>query len=711
MRITKSDQYNQSVGRSKLFSSVAGVGAILISKFGTSSLVLCIEEWGIIQKVNQIIKEVDTDPAIDQDNKYPHLKKRLLSNKIKVIDDPRFLDFIKIEQELPNLLTLVDVPHITLNERNNYIQTEDGNYKNDPILDFYIPSVHFPTYFVGRKSKNFRTLDWWKRKWRTKNRFLDLFAPPKDYASCGDKIVTKENVFKFNTLIQNNLVFICRYGHLSNLPWSKYLYWKNQKLNIISRSDGYDDKGKNLLHIQDCCNDPKLTWTENRNTSEGYSNIWLECENGNCLTQKINLEGINGIQPSCSGSKPWEGSSELDNSFEPRDNYCNCSETRIAMISASSIYYSRSFTNIYLPVELAIGISEDVKICVGNQERKYLKLKDKRGWDRNTFADKMITEDNLFDNYEDQINNDAEFVSKVKDTFINKVASQSATTNKKELYENFRYQEFKSFTSNSKYNDDNRLSFNQIIIPEKISPFFDVIARVNIMAESQIQLGFSRIAPLDSDDNSNQMSIYKSQKVDVRCLPSIQSIGEGIFFSINQKSYDNWIKDHKQIFRRIEILTQGENNMNAGLRQKLEKFGLKFLMTHSLSHMLMRGLEFTCGYPTSSLKERLYISERMNGFLIYTSEGSEGSMGGLVSQSKEENLLRLFNKSFQEAYECSSDPLCWESDSQGVSGLNLAACFSCSLVSETSCEEFNLGLDRRVVIDPEFGFFKEFQFE
>ena len=151
--------------------------------------------------------------------------------------------------------------------------------------------------------------------------------------------------------------------------------------------------------------------------------------------------------------------------------------------------------------------------------------------------------------------------------------------------------------------------------------------------------------------------------------------------------------------------------MNAGLRQKLEKFGVKFLMTHSLSHMLMRGLEFTCGYPTSSLKERLYISERMNGFLIYTSEGSEGSMGGLVSQSKEENLLRLFNKSFQEAYECSSDPLCWESDSQGVSGLNLAACFSCSLVSETSCEEFNLGLDRRVVIDPEFGFFKDFQFE
>jgi hypothetical protein len=52
--------------------------------------------------------------------------------------------------------------------------------------------------------------------------------------------------------------------------------------------------------------------------------------------------------------------------------------------------------------------------------------------------------------------------------------------------------------------------------------------------------------------------------------------------------------------------------------------------------MMMRELEFSCGYPTASLKERLYIStnaeKQMSGLLIYTAEGSEGSMGGLVSQ-------------------------------------------------------------------------------
>jgi len=41
----------------------------------------------------------------------------------------------------------------------------------------------------------------------------------------------------------------------------------------------------------------------------------------------------------------------------------------------------------------------------------------------------------------------------------------------------------------------------------------------------------------------------------------------------------------------------------------------------------MRELEFSCGYPTASLKERLYIStnpeKQMSGLLIYTAEGSE----------------------------------------------------------------------------------------
>ena len=39
--------------------------------------------------------------------------------------------------------------------------------------------------------------------------------------------------------------------------------------------------------------------------------------------------------------------------------------------------------------------------------------------------------------------------------------------------------------------------------------------------------------------------------------------------------------------------------------------------------------------------------------------------------------------------------------------LSGATCHSCTIVSETSCANFNHFLDRRLIMDEKFGFFKE----
>jgi hypothetical protein len=131
-------------------------------------------------------------------------------------------------------------------------------------------------------------------------------------------------------------------------------------------------------------------------------------------------------------------------------------------------------------------------------------------------------------------------------------------------------------------------------------------------------------------------------------------------------------------FREIDSQSQG-----AGIKQKIKNNGFKHFLIHSFSHLMMRELEFSCGYPTASLKERLYISENtempMSGTLIYTAEGSEGSMGGLVSQGETEKIMEIILKGLNRSLDCSSDPLCWESDGQGIFDLNLSACFSCSI--------------------------------
>ena len=44
-------------------------------------------------------------------------------------------------------------------------------------------------------------------------------------------------------------------------------------------------------------------------------------------------------------------------------------------------------------------------------------------------------------------------------------------------------------------------------------------------------------------------------------------------------------------------------------------------------------MEFLCGYSATSMNERLSVdSENMQGVLIYTVAGSEGSYGGLINQ-------------------------------------------------------------------------------
>ena len=92
----------------------------------------------------------------------------------------------------------------------------------------------------------------------------------------------------------------------------------------------------------------------------------------------------------------------------------------------------------------------------------------------------------------------------------------------------------------------------------------------------------------------------------------------------------------------------------------------------------------------------------MNGILIYTSSGdSEGSFGGLIRQGKEKYLAKIVKEVIEDARWCSADPVCsdiGQAGGQGPDNVNGSACHNCCLVPETSCEEFNMLLDRAVVV-------------
>ena len=89
----------------------------------------------------------------------------------------------------------------------------------------------------------------------------------------------------------------------------------------------------------------------------------------------------------------------------------------------------------------------------------------------------------------------------------------------------------------------------------------------------------------------------------------------------------------------------------------------------------------------------------MIGTLIYTAAGdSDGTLGGLVRMGEPGRFEAVFRRALESARWCSSDPICIESKGQGPDNCNLAACHSCGLLPETSCETQNKFLDRGVLV-------------
>lgn len=210
------------------------------------------------------------------------------------------------------------------------------------------------------------------------------------------------------------------------------------------------------------------------------------------------------------------------------------------------------------------------------------------------------------------------------------------------------------------------------------------------LREIQVFKGFYR-AQQEEDDNLVPPDIVGESN----WLPAIELFGEGIFFTIDEKILSKWEgipsvrKRADEILKRYE---KAEVNLNTDV-----EITPRFLLLHTLSHLLIRELESTAGYPAASLKERIYCSRdrKMAGVLIYTTVADiVGSLGGIVESAEPKEFLTLMDGAFKHAQWCSLDPVCTEHEGQGPGWLNRAACHACSLIPEPSCDYGNVFLDR-----------------
>lgn len=251
-----------------------------------------------------------------------------------------------------------------------------------------------------------------------------------------------------------------------------------------------------------------------------------------------------------------------------------------------------------------------------------------------------------------------------------------------------------------------------------ISLIINDLVKVERLRKVQVFSGFLRSQrDLDPEKESSKKSKAPEDKAkfqpqivqpnivgDADWLPAINLYGEGIFITLNPKWLRAW-SYHDGVARRINELANHYERSESQVM--VDEVTPEFVLLHTLSHLVIRELEDKCGYPASSLCERIYSSkeEEMCGFLIYTAVADKsGSLGGLMELAEPKSFLTILDSAIKRAHWCTLDPVCSDHGGQGRDGLNRAACHGCTLVPDTSCAYGNVFLDRVLIKgDKEYG--------
>lgn len=237
------------------------------------------------------------------------------------------------------------------------------------------------------------------------------------------------------------------------------------------------------------------------------------------------------------------------------------------------------------------------------------------------------------------------------------------------------------------------------------SPADELLAQAVLVERLKVArafVGFTRLDAPEMEQLSTDSMVRLSNGPST-WVPATQTRGEGIFLRLREELLREWekkVEGHPHLHSIEEAF--GRFRTNRG-RPPTGWPGARYILLHTLSHLLIRQLALECGYSSASLTERIYSDldgEPAAGILIYTSApDSEGTLGGLVAMGEPKRLAALVRDARLDAAWCSSDPLCAErepiSPDEFVHG---AACHACLFISETSCERGNRFLDRSLVV-------------
>ena len=461
--------------------------------------------------------------------------------------------------------------------------------------------------------------------------------------------------FERQPVVATRFVRACPNGHVDDLDWRHFVH-----------------SGKTGCR--------ELLWLDERGQSGDLGDLTVRCECGKKRVLSDAVEWAETPLGTCSGQRPWLGKYAREKCEEP---------SRLLIRTASNAYFSQVVRVLSIP-------DGDTKVHEAVEEH----------WE--VFKDIEKAEQLQSVGF-------VSFVKAIRTTFDdNRIlqaiqAKRLGGTDERPA----KQVEIEAFLAAPEgFGDDVPVNpdYHARRLPaahwkgSRVSDGIDAVVQLHRLREVSALVGFTRLeAAVPDIDGEYDTDVTRADlDEDPHWFPAVENRGEGVFLALRPDAVNNWM-ERPGVQERVRSLRTGHSRwLQRRKRQDPEFPGGPYVLLHPLAHLLMQALALRCGYPATSIRERIYLDGSLHryGLLLYTaSTDADGTLGGLVQQARhiEDHLVMALRM----AELCSSDPICAQ-HSPGESledrWLHGAACHSCSLVAETSCEMRNEYLDRALVI-------------
>jgi Domain of unknown function (DUF1998) len=462
-----------------------------------------------------------------------------------------------------------------------------------------------------------------------------------------------DNDKKKHPVVPVRFVRACRKGHIGDIDWYRLTHRKNPECR-------------------------RQLWIDERGTSGDLAEVFVRCDCGE--GRALSEATAKGVLLRCSGDRPWLGPYNRE----------DCDEmNRLLVRHASNAYFPQVMSVISLPDR-----NETLEKAVNQVWENFLQYVETIDDLRAERRKKPPVKASLEGFSDEEVLREIEIRKGTE-------AEPPAKTVKQAEFEVL------SAAKEEIGQDTPDGDFFARALPRAVwdKPWMACIERVVLvhrLREVVAQLGFTRFEAISPDvEGELQMGVQAAPLArETTWLPAVENRGEGIFIQFRRDAIESWLKRPEVIERDARLRLGFEEWLREHPHSHREYPGVAYYLMHSISHLLLTAVSLECGYPASSIRERVYDVDGGYGILLYTgSPDAEGTLGGLVETGR--YIARHLQSALELARLCSNDPVCAQHDPQSTHEnrfLHGAACHGCLLVSETSCEQHNDFLDRALVV-------------